>query len=339
MLYFWDERDGEQLHGWWLAPEVGGAHVWAMSPIGSGTPPQSGWKVPWHGRVNPKVLCMAHGKRVNMDGSDYGGPNQAQKESAKKPKTVGEHVATKAASAPDGPQTAMNAAFGQAFQAWQQQAGYAMPWQQKLPGGAIPQFTGNQIAPPSTGKPEEAVEIRTNQCNEVKKKEQEELSKNIPVELRRAEFERRTEAQQVRFFEDRLSQLVQQAKFLNDSAKKKMNAIQENPNFTLLLSDSSEGNLESTELRARTEELTRVLITIIRQLTVSRTATTNKIIEGEAVIKESKVPVAVWPEVRTKLQAYVKECEDLLAEATSWKAKKEEKEAVLWTKAADSLKN
>lgn len=54
-IYFWDERDGVQLRGWWVAPEVGGSNVWAMSTATSPMPPHSGWRVPWHGDVNKKV--------------------------------------------------------------------------------------------------------------------------------------------------------------------------------------------------------------------------------------------------------------------------------------------
>lgn len=49
MVYYWDERDGVQLRGWWVAPEVGGSNVWAMSTATSALPPVNGWRVPWHG--------------------------------------------------------------------------------------------------------------------------------------------------------------------------------------------------------------------------------------------------------------------------------------------------
>jgi len=47
-VYFWDERDGDALAGWWMAPEVGGEQVWAHCVSKSPTPPTRGWKVPWH---------------------------------------------------------------------------------------------------------------------------------------------------------------------------------------------------------------------------------------------------------------------------------------------------
>ncbi|CAD7926308.1 unnamed protein product [Amoebophrya sp. A120] len=66
MIYYWDERDGVQLRGWWVAPEVGGSNVWAMSTATSNMPPHSGWRVPWHGDVNKKVTlskCTGAEKR------------------------------------------------------------------------------------------------------------------------------------------------------------------------------------------------------------------------------------------------------------------------------------
>lgn len=245
MMYYWDQRDGDELHGWWIAPEVGGAHVWAMNPIGSTTPPQSGWKVPWHGRVNTRVTCMPQNKR-----------GSSSKQSAAK----------KAREEPS--------------------------------------------ATPDETK---------------------------PAEIRRAEFEQRTEREQVKFFEERLKTLQSQAKNLADQAKKKLADVKENPHFRTLLTDKEEKKLSSEELKKRTDELERILTTIIRQIQTSKLATSNKIIEGEAVLREAKFPVPIWPAVKTKLTKYIKVCEDVLQEATEWKTRKEDKEAVLWTKAADTL--
>ena len=56
LIYFWDNRDGERLHGWWFAPKMGGDQVWAFNPSNLGpddlTVPKSGWKVPWDGHVD-----------------------------------------------------------------------------------------------------------------------------------------------------------------------------------------------------------------------------------------------------------------------------------------------
>jgi len=56
-IYYWDDRDGEPLAGWWMAPEVGGEQVWAHAPIRSEKAPPRGWKVPWHApSPDPKVV-------------------------------------------------------------------------------------------------------------------------------------------------------------------------------------------------------------------------------------------------------------------------------------------
>ncbi|CAD7966504.1 unnamed protein product [Amoebophrya sp. A120] len=55
-IYYWDERDGPDLAGWWCAPVVGGEEVWAHNPEQSALPPATGWRVPWHRKEpDPKV--------------------------------------------------------------------------------------------------------------------------------------------------------------------------------------------------------------------------------------------------------------------------------------------
>jgi len=57
LLYYWDDRDGEEQKGWWFGPEVGGEEVWAHnagsdSP-GSKLPPTRGWTVLITGALDP----------------------------------------------------------------------------------------------------------------------------------------------------------------------------------------------------------------------------------------------------------------------------------------------
>lgn len=61
LIYYWDERDGPNFHGWWFGPKVGGDQVWAYSANkASQLPPTIGWKVPWDGAVDPSVQ-LTHG--------------------------------------------------------------------------------------------------------------------------------------------------------------------------------------------------------------------------------------------------------------------------------------
>jgi len=319
-MYYWDQRDGDQLHGWWIAPEVGGAHVWAMNPNGSETPPSAGWKVPWHGGVNDKVSCAAYGKRVNaVDGTRESKKAKKDKKEKKDDKDKDKDEAPPPVPPPPPP-----AAAGPGiFQEWQQQTGISMPW------NAVDQLV--------TGESGEAPAISLPPAQTSLVNDEENLAKSMPVELRKAEFERRTEAQQIKAYDDRLLALAQQGKQLAESATGRMEEIKENPNFKTLLTDKSDGQYTSEDLRHRTDELDRVLTTVIRQIQTSKLATSNKILEGEGVIKGSKIPIALWPEIRKKLTNYVKIQDDLLKEAKEWRIRKEDKEAVLWTKAADSL--
>mmetsp|Transcript_28537 Transcript_28537/g.87578 ORF Transcript_28537/g.87578 Transcript_28537/m.87578 type:complete len:942 (+) Transcript_28537:434-3259(+) len=55
MLYFWDERDGPALCGWWFGPKVGGDQVWAFHATKDLVPPASGWMVPFNGPIDPTL--------------------------------------------------------------------------------------------------------------------------------------------------------------------------------------------------------------------------------------------------------------------------------------------
>merc|ERR1712157_526390 len=64
LLYFWDERDGAAVSGWWFGPKVGGDQVWAYQPDGSTqTPPMKGWKVPFDGPVDPMFTVASSFKQ------------------------------------------------------------------------------------------------------------------------------------------------------------------------------------------------------------------------------------------------------------------------------------
>jgi hypothetical protein len=44
MLYFWDDREGDHLSGWWIGPCLGSDLVWAYNPSWSESPPEEGWR-------------------------------------------------------------------------------------------------------------------------------------------------------------------------------------------------------------------------------------------------------------------------------------------------------
>merc|ERR1712151_604110 len=60
LIYFWDERDGADLCGWWFGPSVGGEQVWAYHPSRkASTPPASEWNVPHDGPIDHSFTVTA----------------------------------------------------------------------------------------------------------------------------------------------------------------------------------------------------------------------------------------------------------------------------------------
>jgi len=81
LVYYWDERDGPSFCGWWFGPKVGGDQVWAYTSQQTQLPPQTGWKVPYDGPVDPTFLVTgmpATAKRHADAGSPYSQPAQKQ---------------------------------------------------------------------------------------------------------------------------------------------------------------------------------------------------------------------------------------------------------------------
>jgi len=65
LIYYWDERDGPNFHGWWFGPKVGGDQVWAYNDNKAApVPPANGWKVPWDGAVDETVQ-LQHGNATS----------------------------------------------------------------------------------------------------------------------------------------------------------------------------------------------------------------------------------------------------------------------------------
>jgi len=60
LVYYWDDRDGPELAGWWFGPAVGGDQVWAYHPSRTSTsPPSSQWNVPHDGTIDPSFTVTA----------------------------------------------------------------------------------------------------------------------------------------------------------------------------------------------------------------------------------------------------------------------------------------
>merc|ERR1711870_5087 len=60
LIYYWDERDGADLCGWWFGPSAGGEMVWAYHPSRKATtPPAAEWNVPHDGAIDPTFTVTA----------------------------------------------------------------------------------------------------------------------------------------------------------------------------------------------------------------------------------------------------------------------------------------
>eukprot|EP00434_Breviolum_minutum_P038985 symbB.v1.2.034597.t1/scaffold4494.1/size38952/2 len=70
LIYYWDDRDGPELCGWWFGPNVGGDQVWAYHPSRTAsTPPASEWNVPHDGPIdNTFSVAMRSGSSAVAEG-------------------------------------------------------------------------------------------------------------------------------------------------------------------------------------------------------------------------------------------------------------------------------
>jgi len=95
MLYFWDERDGPALCGWWFGPKVGGDQVWAFHPSKDLRPPSSGWMVPFNGPLDPTLAIKMDAVPQAVPASSKGGYQQQsayQQPAAVQPPAQATHV-------------------------------------------------------------------------------------------------------------------------------------------------------------------------------------------------------------------------------------------------------
>lgn len=80
LIYFWDDRDGLELCGWWFGPVVGGDQVWAFHPSRSSlTPPGNEWNIPNDGAIDPtfSITMKAVGGSSSVGKAEEGGDDDA----------------------------------------------------------------------------------------------------------------------------------------------------------------------------------------------------------------------------------------------------------------------
>mmetsp|Transcript_59593 Transcript_59593/g.141799 ORF Transcript_59593/g.141799 Transcript_59593/m.141799 type:complete len:304 (+) Transcript_59593:122-1033(+) len=55
-IFYWDNRDGDELSGWWIGPSVGGVITYAFNgDSAADMPPTSGWRMPAVGPVDERL--------------------------------------------------------------------------------------------------------------------------------------------------------------------------------------------------------------------------------------------------------------------------------------------
>ena len=71
VIYYWDDRDGPGMQGWWFGNTLAGPQVWSRCLDDSMTVPKSGWRIPWDGeekalRVEPEADRMERMARLEL---------------------------------------------------------------------------------------------------------------------------------------------------------------------------------------------------------------------------------------------------------------------------------
>ncbi|CAK0887525.1 unnamed protein product, partial [Prorocentrum cordatum] len=67
LLYFWDERDGEQFCVLRFGHQLGGDHAWAHCPGRAPTPPQTGWRAPCDGPIDPTFVVTTQPQGPSLE--------------------------------------------------------------------------------------------------------------------------------------------------------------------------------------------------------------------------------------------------------------------------------
>ncbi|CAL1132786.1 unnamed protein product [Cladocopium goreaui] len=90
-LYFWSD-DVPDFQGWWFGPAVGGDKVVAFHPDAesSDAPPQSGWRVPFHGEVDPNFEVTGQQETAEKDAPATAVPLEEVPDEAEKAVTAEE---------------------------------------------------------------------------------------------------------------------------------------------------------------------------------------------------------------------------------------------------------
>jgi len=365
MVYFWDDRDGPQLQGWWVAPEVGGANVWAMNPPdpncaeASREPPMNGWKVPWHGDVDPKVVCTranqgaAPGMKRPADASwnQYQAGPKATRWGQQG--TAGWNNQQHEASPPAQPAANQWGQKGGSVQP----AGQAQPWQQNLIGGAAgqaPQRGGqgawnqgksqwdqqnNQWGGQQQNNAQPGAGANRLQEIEAKRKQAQEDMRRAEQEaktLRQEEETRRREAETKRKMEEKLRVGVQQASISVTNAEKKFAAAKDNAHSKLLFNGVVNGKDPATAitpitLRTNSDELDKLIKMALSTINGTKTSIEQRVTE-----LADQPPSTFVKSLQNQLTGFQTRCERALENTQALEGQKSERVVLLWSQVGES---
>ena len=72
-IHFWDHRDGEDFHGWWITFDKLGGETWAYNSSSLClNPPQDGWRVPWSGAIDQALAVTTLQPTEEQKGIHFG---------------------------------------------------------------------------------------------------------------------------------------------------------------------------------------------------------------------------------------------------------------------------
>eukprot|EP00397_Hematodinium_sp_SG-2012_P001982 GEMP01001988.1.p1 GENE.GEMP01001988.1~~GEMP01001988.1.p1 ORF type:complete len:1340 (+),score=382.14 GEMP01001988.1:70-4089(+) len=321
MVYFWDDRDGPQLQGWWVAPEVGGANVWAMNPDDKGNsyePPETGWKVPWHGEVDHKVVCArpqpgaqkrpADGQwnsnqskvqRWGNNASQWGTPSETHQP----PHSYGGGHA-----APQG--QGQGQQWGKTYQQW---------------GHHQPQMTTHSQQQQAQERLVEAERAAKSAAEEARRAEME------AKQLRLEDEKRKREADSRRKTEERLRVGVQQASISVTNAEKKFIAAKDNEHAKILF-QSAIKDISAVDMRRHSEEEGKLIRMALSSITGTKNSVEAKITELDAQPKSAFIT-----SLQGQLTGFLSRCDRALENTKALEGQKSERELLLWSQLGENL--
>lgn len=88
-LYFWDNRDGAYMSGWWFGRSLESTELYAFAPTSSTIPPRDGWTIPCRGLAHPTFQVMTYRTLVTSEQEESQGSTSTTSSRLKRKQTWG----------------------------------------------------------------------------------------------------------------------------------------------------------------------------------------------------------------------------------------------------------